>query len=74
LRGKIPPFYISIDNYDVVLHNCLIDTGVTNNIMPLAVMEALGMNCTKYYETDEYIYAIDSRQVSTYGEIKEFYA
>jgi hypothetical protein len=35
LRGKIPPFYISIENHDVALHNCLVDTGTTNNIMPL---------------------------------------
>jgi ribonuclease HI len=74
LRGKIPPFYISIENHDVALHNCLVDTGATNNIMPLAVMEALGMSCTKYYETGESIYAIDSRKVPAYGEIKDFYA
>jgi hypothetical protein len=42
--------------------------------MPLVVMEALGMSCTKYYEIGEIIYAIDSRKVSAYGEIKEFYA
>jgi hypothetical protein len=73
-RGKIPPFYITIENHDVVLHNCLVDTGETNNIMPLSVMEALGMGCTKYYETGESIYEIDSRKVPTYGEIKYFYA
>jgi hypothetical protein len=67
-------FYISIENHDVALHNCLVDTGAQNNIMPLEVMEALGMSCTKYYETSERIYAIDSRKVPTYGEIKDFYA
>jgi len=55
LRGKIPPFCISIENHDVALHNYLVDIGATNNIMPLVVMEALGMNCTKYYETNESI-------------------
>jgi hypothetical protein len=58
LRGKVPPFYISIENHDVALHNCLVDTGATNNIMPLEVMEALGMSCTRYYETGESIYAL----------------
>jgi hypothetical protein len=47
---------------------------VKNNIIPLAVMGALGMSYTKYYEIDENIYAIDSRKVSAYGEIKDFYA
>jgi hypothetical protein len=51
LRGKIPPFYISIENHNDALHNYLVDTSVTNNIMPLAVMEAFGMSCTKYYKT-----------------------
>jgi hypothetical protein len=74
LRGKIMPLYISIENHDVALHNYLVDTGATNNIMALVVMEALGMSCSKYYETGESIYAIDSRKVSAYGEIKDFYA
>jgi hypothetical protein len=74
LRGKIPPFYISIENHDVALNNCIIDTCATNNIMPLMVMEALGMSCTKYYEIAKSICAIDSRKVSTYREIKDFYA
>jgi predicted aspartyl protease len=51
LRGKILPFYISIESHDVSLHKCLVDTGVTNNIIPLAVIEALGMSFTNYYET-----------------------
>ena len=42
--------------------------------MPLVVMEALSTNCTKYYETSERIYTIDSRKVPSYGEIKDFYA
>jgi hypothetical protein len=74
LRGKVPPFYSSIENHDVVLHNCLVDSGSIDNIMPLVVMESLGMSCTKYYEIGERIYAIDSRKVPTYGEIKDFYA
>ena len=37
-------------------------------------MEALGMSCTKYYETSESIYAIDSRKVLACREIKDFYA
>jgi hypothetical protein len=74
LSGKILPFYISIENHDVALHNCLVDIGTTNNIMPLVVMEELGMSCTNYYETGETIYAIDSRKVSYYGEIKDFYS
>jgi hypothetical protein len=42
-------------------------------MMPLVIMEALGMSCTKYYETGESIYTIDSRKVPSYREINEFY-
>jgi hypothetical protein len=37
-KGKVPHFYINIENHDVVLHNCMNDTRATNNIMPLSVM------------------------------------
>jgi hypothetical protein len=73
-RDKIPPFYISLKNHDFTIHKCLVDNGDTDNIIPLSVMEDLGMECTKYYETGESIYAIDSRKVPAYGEIKVFYA
>jgi hypothetical protein len=73
MRGKIPPFYISIENHDVELHNCLVDTRAKNNIMSFLVMESLGMSCTQYYRTGESIYAINLRKVSAYGEIKDFY-
>jgi hypothetical protein len=37
-------------------------------------MDALGIVCTKYYETREIIYAMDSRKVLAYNEIKYFCA
>jgi hypothetical protein len=46
-RDKVPPFYISLSNQYFKLHNCLVDSGNTNNIMPLSMMEALGMECMK---------------------------
>jgi len=47
---------------------------MTNNIIPLSIIEAFEMECTKYYETGERIYAIDSIKTLTYGEIKDFCA
>ena len=37
-------------------------------------MQAIGLECIKYYEMREITYATDSRQVSTYREIKDFCA
>jgi len=36
--SKVPPLYISTKNHDFTLHNCLVDSGATNKIMPLSVM------------------------------------
>jgi hypothetical protein len=34
-----PPFYTSLNIHDKVLHNCLMDSGASHNLMPKAVME-----------------------------------
>jgi len=52
----------------------MVDIEATNNMMLLSIMEALGMGCTKYYETGESIYSIDSKKNPAYGEIKYFYS
>jgi hypothetical protein len=57
-----------------MLHNCLIDSGATNTIIPLSVMKSLRMECTIHYDTAESIYVIESRKVMHYGEIKDLCA
>jgi len=73
-KAKVPTFYITVENHEFVLHNFLIDNGATNNITPLSMMQALGMECTIHYETGKIIYSIDSRKVLDYEEIKDFCA
>jgi hypothetical protein len=29
-----PPFYISLNVHDKILHNCLLDSGASHNLMP----------------------------------------
>jgi hypothetical protein len=69
-KPKVPPFYTTIENNEVIMHNCSIDSGSNNRIMSLSLMQALKMECTIHYEASESIYAIDSRKVLAYGEIK----
>ena len=52
----------------------MVDSGATNNIMPLSIMEAMGLEYTWYYEAGEAIYAIDSRKVPAYRDRKSFCA
>jgi hypothetical protein len=42
-----PPFYISLNIHEKTLHNCLLDSGASHNLMPKGVMDELGLEITK---------------------------
>ena len=62
-----PPFYTSLNIHDKVLHNCLMDSGASHNLMPKIVMEELGLEVTRTYHD---LYSFDSRRVQCLGVIK----
>jgi hypothetical protein len=62
-----PPFYTSLNIHDKVLHNCLMDSGASHNLMPKKVMEEIRMEVTKAYLD---LYSFDSRRVKCLGVIK----
>ena len=51
-----------------MIHNCLLDSGASHNLMPKAVTEALGLSITKPYHES---YEFDSRAVKCLGVIKD---
>jgi hypothetical protein len=63
-----PPFYTSLNIHDKVLHNCLMDSGASHNLMLNAVMEELGLEVTRVYHD---LYSIDSGRVQCLGVIKD---
>jgi hypothetical protein len=63
-----PPFYTSLNIHDKVLHNCLMDSVASHNLMPKIVMEELGLEVTKAYHD---LYSFDSRRVQFLGFIKD---
>jgi ribonuclease HI len=63
-----PPFYTSLNIHDKVLHNCLMDSGASHNLMPKTVMDELGLEVTKTYHD---LYSFDSRKVKCLGVIKD---
>jgi hypothetical protein len=63
-----PPFYTSLNIHDKVLHNCLMDSGASHNLMPKIVMEELGLEVTRTYHD---LYSFDSRRVQCLGVIKD---
>ena len=62
------PFYITLTVDEQMMHNCLLDSRASHNLVPKAVMEALGLSITKPYHD---LYAFDSRVVKCLGVIKD---
>ena len=63
-----PPFYITLTIHEQMIHNCLLDSGASHNLMPKAIMEALGLSITKPYHD---LYAFNSQAVKCLGVIKD---
>ena len=49
LDESFPPFYIYLNIDDKILHNFLLDSGSSHNLIPKAVMDDLGLSITKSY-------------------------
>jgi hypothetical protein len=40
-------FYIKLTMHDHLLHNCMLDSGASHNLMPKSIMETLGLEITR---------------------------
>ena len=63
-----PPFYLSLNIHDNLLHNCLLHSRASHNLIPKKVMEELGLQVTKEYHD---LYTFDSKRVQCMGVIKD---
>jgi hypothetical protein len=63
----VPPFYVCLKIHDMTLHNAMLDSGVSHNLMPKVVMDELGLDVTRPYK---YLFSFDSRKVKCLGLIK----
>jgi hypothetical protein len=62
-----PPFFISLELNNKWLHNCMMDSGASANVMTLRVMRQLGLEITRPYGN---VCGIDSKAISAYGLIE----
>ena len=67
-NGGVPPFYVSLNIHDKVLHNVMFDSGASHNLMPKVVMEKLDLDIKRPYK---YLFSFDSSQVRCLGLIKD---
>lgn len=65
--GIVPPFYISLNIHEKILHNSMLDSGNSHNLMPRAIMEKLGLYITRPYKD---LYSFDSNKVRCLSLIK----
>jgi hypothetical protein len=61
-----PPFFVSLMINDLLLHNCMYDSGASSNIITKNVMEMLNLKVTRPYHN---VCAMDSREIETHGII-----
>ena len=48
---EVPPFYMSLNVHDMVLHNAMLDLGASHNLMPKGVVESLVLEITRCYHS-----------------------
>jgi hypothetical protein len=66
-RDTVTPFYISLNVHDRLLHNCMLGSGASHNVMPKSIMDRLGLEITRPYGD---LYSFYSRRVKCMGTIK----
>jgi len=64
----VPPFYVSLKIHEMTLHNAMLDSGVSHNLMPKVIMDELGLEITRAYKD---LFSFDSRKVKCFSLIKE---
>jgi hypothetical protein len=67
-RPFVPPFLLTFEVFNRNLHNCLVDSGASSNVMPLAICNKLGVVPLK---SDKHVIQLDRTQVKVMGELKE---
>jgi hypothetical protein len=66
-KDNVTPFYITLNVHDELLHNCMLDSEASHNVMPKIIMDKLGLQITRPYGN---LYSFDSRKVKCMGMIK----
>ena len=57
---EVPRFYVSFSIHDMTLHNAMLDSGASHNIMPKVIMERMGLEITRPYKD---LFSFDSKRV-----------
>ena len=50
-EDDVPPFYIILRIHNLFLHNAMLDSSASHNLMPKMIMDNLGLDITRPYQT-----------------------
>jgi hypothetical protein len=64
----VPPFLLTFEVLNINLHNRLVDSGVSSNVISLAICNKLGVIPLK---SDNHVIHLDRTQVKVMGELKD---
>jgi hypothetical protein len=64
----IPPFLLTFEVFNVNLHNFLVDSGASSNVIPLSICNKLN---TIPLKSDKHVIQLDKTQVKVMGELKD---
>jgi hypothetical protein len=67
-KDPVAPFYITLIVHDHLLHNCMLDSRASHNLIPKSIMEKLGLEVTRPYRD---LYSFDSRKAKCLNMIKD---
>ena len=58
---EAPPFYLSLNVHYMIVHNAMIYSSASHNLIPKGLVESLGLEVTRPYK---YLYSFYSRKVN----------
>jgi hypothetical protein len=69
-KGKpfVPPFLLTFEVFNRNLHNCLVDSEASSNVMPLSIYKKLNAIPLK---SDKHVIQLDRTKVKVMGELKD---
>ena len=67
-KEDVPSFYVTLKIHDFILHNTMINSGASHNLMPKEIMDNLRLDITRPYKD---LFSFDSRKSRCLGLIKD---
>jgi hypothetical protein len=66
-RKNVPPFLLTFEIFNMNLHNCMVDSGTSSNVMPLSVCQKINAEVKPF---DLKIIQLDRTNIKVIGELK----